>query len=509
VVCCRVADYEELPIRLKLQAAVLIAPLTNEQIVAYLAGFGEQLDALRLALIEDAALRELAAAPLMLSIMALAYQGARAGALAAGGSPEELRKLIFERYIDQMFQRRSKQARYMRAQTMRWLVTLASELMRSAQTLFFIEHMQPDWLSPSERKMFTMGEGLAWGLIAGLIVGIANEFMSLLTALLLWSETKQPDVLKWMLIDGPLGAAAGLTTGVLIGMVAGSLPIGGRAIPTATHPRDWLAIRSAARVAIIVGLAVGVARGVTVGLLQGPLGGVQVGFVRGIQWATVWGIVAGLGYWLVANPDTISIVETLRWSWSKAKLELLRLLRYAVTLGFVIGLAVGLINGLSEQNLLLGITDGLDLWLAVAIAAWPTLILIEGLTVGEIEARVAPNQGIRRSASNALKVGIGMWIIGGWMLTIVLWLRWDAFWSLNVGLGGGFVLILIGGLLYGGLACLQHAVLRFILWRNATLPLRLVPFLDYCADRIFLRKVGGGYIFVHRLLMEHFASLDA
>jgi hypothetical protein len=28
-------------------------------------------------------------------------------------------------------------------------------------------------------------------------------------------------------------------------------------------------------------------------------------------------------------------------------------------------------------------------------------------------------------------------------------------------------------------------------------------------ERIFLRKVGGGYIFVHRLLMEHFASLYA
>jgi hypothetical protein len=30
--------------------------------------------------------------------------------------------------------------------------------------------------------------------------------------------------------------------------------------------------------------------------------------------------------------------------------------------------------------------------------------------------------------------------------------------------------------------------------------------LDYCADLIFLRKVGG-YIFIHRLLLEHFAAL--
>jgi hypothetical protein len=55
---------------------------------------------------------------------------------------------------------------------------------------------------------------------------------------------------------------------------------------------------------------------------------------------------------------------------------------------------------------------------------------------------------------------------------------------------------------------LSHLALRLVLAYNGSLPLRLVPFLDYCAERIFLRKVGGGYIFVHRLLMEHFADLE-
>ncbi len=40
------------------------------------------------------------------------------------------------------------------------------------------------------------------------------------------------------------------------------------------------------------------------------------------------------------------------------------------------------------------------------------------------------------------------------------------------------------------------------------MPWNYSRFLDYCAERIFLRKVGGGYIFVHRLLMEHFASMN-
>ncbi len=33
------------------------------------------------------------------------------------------------------------------------------------------------------------------------------------------------------------------------------------------------------------------------------------------------------------------------------------------------------------------------------------------------------------------------------------------------------------------------------------------PSSTHCVDLIFLRRVGGGYIFVHRLLMEHFAEM--
>jgi hypothetical protein len=36
----------------------------------------------------------------------------------------------------------------------------------------------------------------------------------------------------------------------------------------------------------------------------------------------------------------------------------------------------------------------------------------------------------------------------------------------------------------------------------------VVAFLDEAAERLLLRKVGGGYIFVHRLLLEYFASLE-
>ncbi len=77
--------------------------------------------------------------------------------------------------------------------------------------------------------------------------------------------------------------------------------------------------------------------------------------------------------------------------------------------------------------------------------------------------------------------------------------------GLIIGLSAG----LLAGLLNGGLACLRHYVLRFLLWRAGSVPWNYPRFLDYAAERILLRKVGGGYIFVHRLLLEYFASLDS
>jgi hypothetical protein len=55
---------------------------------------------------------------------------------------------------------------------------------------------------------------------------------------------------------------------------------------------------------------------------------------------------------------------------------------------------------------------------------------------------------------------------------------------------------------------ISHLALRLVLGASEALPLRLITFLDAAADRVLLRKVGGGYIFVHRLLLEHFVDMD-
>jgi eukaryotic-like serine/threonine-protein kinase len=75
-----------------------------------------------------------------------------------------------------------------------------------------------------------------------------------------------------------------------------------------------------------------------------------------------------------------------------------------------------------------------------------------------------------------------------------------------VGLGVGLCSGLVFSFPAGGSFCIQHILVRMILRHYDYAPWNYPGFLDYVAERIFVRKVGGGYIFVHRMLMEYFAG---
>jgi hypothetical protein len=73
------------------------------------------------------------------------------------------------------------------------------------------------------------------------------------------------------------------------------------------------------------------------------------------------------------------------------------------------------------------------------------------------------------------------------------------------------LLLLVGivaSLWAGALDVINHLVLRGILLATRATPRHYPQLLDQAVDLILMRKVGGGYIFMHRLLQEHFASRD-
>ena len=186
----------------------------------------------------------------------------------------------------------------------------------------------------------------------------------------------------------------------------------------------------------------------------------------------------------------------VRWSWLKAK--------ESIYTGFRIGLSIGVISALSMQiiNFMLGFgliaIDFLIHYLFNGIGVGLVYVLMNGLSGSVIEVTTAPNQGIIKSAKNAL----------GFMVICIITL------SILANIAGlNFMFGTIAGLLFGvlspaGLACMQHITLRLVLYFNNYAPWNYTRFLDWTTQLIFLQKVGGGYIFIHRLLLEHFAQMS-
>ncbi|HEU4556717.1 MAG TPA: hypothetical protein VFS20_02670, partial [Longimicrobium sp.] len=69
--------------------------------------------------------------------------------------------------------------------------------------------------------------------------------------------------------------------------------------------------------------------------------------------------------------------------------------------------------------------------------------------------------------------------------------------------------VLFAFLWYGGADLARHAVLILILRAQQVLPRTPARWLDECVDLVLLQKVGTGYMFIHRLLLEYFARSRA
>jgi hypothetical protein len=98
--------------------------------------------------------------------------------------------------------------------------------------------------------------------------------------------------------------------------------------------------------------------------------------------------------------------------------------------------------------------------------------------------------------------------IGGFIGSVFLGFIEGGLCGWFVGITAGVTAWVVAGYMGGGLFVIRHSVLRLALWLRGSAPLNYVPFLDYAVERLFLRKVGGGYIFLHRMLLEYFAMLE-
>ncbi len=409
LVTARSRDYQALATRLNMDKAIVLQPLTPEQIDAYLARRGPRLAGLRDSLAADRTLRELAQTPLMLSIMTLAYRRMPEGGEGMGAGLLT-RTQLFDVYAERMARYRSKDMRFSPSDTIAWLSWLARQLTREGKPTFFLEDMQPAWLDAGDRPRF-------------------GRDMRLLVFMML-SGASLPAVFI-ALVFGRWGAAAAV---LLVGLLAAAVPaLTGRFLLRARLPFD-----------------------------------------------------------------RIETVESLRWSWPYAALGL--------GIGAAGGLALGALLGWIGRG---GVVPGA----ALLAAAGGTLGAVEaGLRPGDLRLRMTPGQGISQSFQSGRTVlrrisvllvilfsaalFVAMSLSGRLIvLAIAPWLMW-----LMAYLNLGFALA------YGWLAYFQHLWLRRRLHDRGHIARDYSAFLNQTAERNLLRKVGGGYTYVHALLLQYFGE---
>jgi predicted NACHT family NTPase len=242
------------------------------------------------------------------------------------------------------------------------------------------------------------------------------------------------------------------------------------------------------------------------------------GLFGGLQWLLL-GLFFGLIFWLFFGLDsnTIKPVENIK---------LFKYYKYifvglfvGLIFGLFFGLFFGLIFGVSvgeSFGLIFGVIVGLFFWVIVGLIFGLVFGLIgwktEGQTELAIEDKKIANQGIWKSASNAVFLGLSLGLSLGLLFSLFLVLFVTMFFGPFVGLIFGiFVVLIFGvfvGLIFGGLTCIQHFSLRLILYSNSYIPWNYARFLNYCTERLFLQRVGGRYRFIHKLLQDHFAQME-
>lgn len=415
VVTCRIDDYQVLDSKLRLEGALTLQKLNEEQIRQYFVSFGQQTELLYEVVRNNPSLMELAQSPLMLNVMVLAYKDLGKNEIELREDLTAQRNHLFTHYVERMFRRRSAKVGFSQEQMYTWLGWVAQQMLKHQQTIFRIEDLQPDWLEKPVHKNLYRAYSMLIGLITGLITGSLVA-----AAILAVVGPRFEDILSAYII----GTIAGLITGVVITLKPRIVPL-----------------------------------------------------------------------------------QKLRWSQDSFRKRRIRYGIFGTLIGGILyaifsfftnsGLEIGII--LTVVGLVVGLTAGL---------------VIASITYGQTSETQRPNEGVRRSTRYALIFGLATaWIV--WLaLSVVFVLRLppeqqtigDAAFTIFQTLLFSLPVLTAIALSAGGVAVLQHMALRESLVQVKLAPRNYTSFLNAATDLVFLRKVGGAYIFMHRFLLEHFAA---
>jgi GTPase SAR1 family protein len=484
VVCCRSEEYAAARTPLQLNGATIIQPLKELQIADYLNASSNRGTALEETIKNEAVLQEMATVPLMLNMMLRAFE---ANTAEVGKTIDNIgaRKAIslstyqdqlFDTYVRRMFDRRIADNRYSPHETVIRLNWLARKMFDHNRSVFLIEQIQPDWL-PSRiwRWIYMLLSGFILGFVCGIIVWLFWQILHFSSPLM---PTPLSNTVGQLLqiTQGRAEFVALLVSNIILGLIVAMMQT--RYFETLRIHQLEQESRGAryAKHLIIIGAVVALITAIAITLAGVP------------QLALIWSAAEVVVYVIAARyifgrsyQNEIRTVEALAWSWKSA----------------LNGLLIGLVLAALAEILGLIVYDA-PISLQSSLILGSAGVILGGMRGRRVEEKSYANQGIILSLRNSLiAASVGSFILG----VITFYLQGAAY-----ALVAAALTFIIGGSLLGGNNVVKHILVRGILWQQGKIPWRYAQFLDHAVRLAFLRKVGGGYIFMHQLLQAYFAN---
>ncbi len=372
---------------------------------------------------------------------------------------------------------------YSREQTERWLSWMARHLRRQGRTIFLLERIDETWLGSHARKLLYLGIfAVVFTLTVGSVLWAFDELSVQLDSRSGACEEEQ-DAVAWSFwwLGTFLWAS---TAGVLTWFRPGWLP------------SSWLRLDPGRWWSAVVDLTAYWLIWIGIWGMMYLTGCGELGrpVLIGLMTVVVYGFRYGL-----SHIRRVPTVEKLAWSWMQAFSGLFY--------GLLIGAAVWVVYWLDWRDCVSDTWRHLGLYLPIAGVSG---FLARGLCMQIVE-KSRPNEGTRRSLDNALRAGA---LIG----PVVGLVCWPAFHftlgddSGELSAAEGAVLFgalgaVIAALWFGGMDFLRHWMLRLAL--TGVAPRRWKKFLKYAAGIGLLRRAGGGFMFIHRFVLDHFADRES
>jgi DNA polymerase III delta prime subunit len=263
---------------------------------------------------------------------------------------------------------------------------------------------------------------------------------------------------------------------------------------------------------------------------------IQYSLLGGLIFSLVGGLIFGLfiGPWsglfvisIIATlfiarrgDDAIAAIDAKPTTKSLMQFIFVRQLNPLLLFLVIAGLMVAFYaEGTVSFVFLLGIVllVGFLVRLTIALPSWllgSFVFRINRFLEADIAVQTQPNQSIQETLLYVLRsAAIFIPLLMALKITPLFWsgklagpLPLDVTGLLHL-LGVISAIALWATIFNSALVCAQHLALRLVLFRARVIPWNYARFLNACCDCHLLQRVGGRYLFIHRLVQERFAAM--